>query len=81
MTAFSVGITFQGEIAFVGKDAVELDLLADGRFVLADGPCDSRFGGTIADTCLNDLALIKCKGLILVVIHDKSHLLRKIKMI
>lgn len=80
MAAFSVGITFQCEIAFVGKDAVELDFLAYGGLILANGSGNSRFGGAIAYAGSNDLAVVKCKSLVFVVIHDKSNLLCKIKM-
>lgn len=75
MPAFFVTGTFQGKGTFVGEVTVEPDLLADGRLVLADSPCDGRFCRTIADTGLGDPAFIQSEGFVFVVRHKNLNLL------
>jgi len=75
MAASLVSGTFPGKAAFMGKGAVEPDLLADGRFVLSKGSCDVRLGRMVSDADLDDPALLKGKGFIFVFRHDKNDLL------
>ena len=59
--ALSVGGAFQRQRAFLHKDAVSLDLLADGGFVLAAGLCDGGLGRAMGDAIEDDAALLQCQ--------------------
>ena len=52
--AFAVVAALQGYLTFMCKRAVEFDLLADSRFIFANGLCNSCFCRTIDDPGKDD---------------------------
>ena len=52
-------IALQGHLTLMGKSSVKLDLLANGGLILADGLCDSGFGGAVGNTGENDTPFLQ----------------------
>ena len=59
INTFFIVIAFQGHLTLIGKSSVKPDLLANGGLILADGLCDSGFGGAVGNTSENDTPFLQ----------------------
>ena len=59
INTFFIVIAFQGHLTLIGKSSVKPDLLANGGLILADGLCDSGFGGAVGNTGENDTPFLQ----------------------
>ena len=75
--AMAVVGAFQRERELVRDVAMEIDLSADGRFVLTDGPGDSGPGRAVKDAGLDDLAFIESDVKMLIRRSHKRYLRSK----
>ena len=75
--AMAVIGAFQRERYLVRDVTMEIDLSADGRFVLTDGPGDSGPGRAVKDAGLDDLAFIESDVKMLIRRSHKRYLRSK----
>lgn len=59
INTFFIVIAFQRHLTLIGKSSVKPDLLANGGLILADGLCDSGFGGAVGNTGENDTPFLQ----------------------